>query len=73
MSEMELHFRGLKYHLNVSTYRRVVAEAMTRYYLEKMNDKGEEINRKKLLERVNLSLYSMNIEEVSYGFIRQFC
>ncbi|MCQ6267133.1 hypothetical protein M1K46_15860 [Fictibacillus sp. WQ 8-8] len=72
MSEIMLHLKALEDSLDEQTYRFVVAEAVAKYYIMLIRKTEKKVDRYQLLERVNLKLRSLGIDEVSYGYLRKW-
>ncbi|SFE26509.1 hypothetical protein SAMN05428981_104226 [Bacillus sp. OV194] len=72
MSEMMVHLKAIEDSLDKETYRFVVAEAIAKYYIMLIRKTKKKIDRYQLLDRTNLMLRSLGIDEVSYGYIRKW-
>jgi hypothetical protein len=73
MSEMIKHLKEIEHNLDKETYRSVVAEVSVKHFIKRMRDQKMKINRQLIVDRTNFVLRSMGIEEISYGFVRQYC
>jgi len=73
MNEKLNHLIIVREYMNEDLFKLAVASVLTNHYLNKMEKQGKYLMRSKLLERVNLTLRSLDVEEVSYGFLRSYC
>ncbi|WP_231398827.1 hypothetical protein [Bacillus sp. 95MFCvi2.1] len=48
------------------------ASIVANHFLELMKCKGKKVNRMQLLAGVNLMMYVLGCDQVSYGFLRKF-
>ncbi|MGY6209510.1 hypothetical protein ACXEO8_06005 [Cytobacillus firmus] len=70
MKEKLHHLQHLKDSMDKDLFKLAAASVLVKYFLEEMNNQGKNIERTKMLDRVNLSLRSIGCSEVSYGFMR---
>lgn len=70
MKEKLYHVNQLKDGLSEHQYRLVAATVISNYYVDRMKQTGRKLDRMSMLERVNLTLKGLGLEEVSYGFLR---
>jgi hypothetical protein len=73
MKENLYHLQMIKGSVDDNLFKLVAASMLTNYYLKVMKKKEARINRSKLLDRVNLTLRSIGVAEISYGFVRSYC
>ncbi|MBS4194353.1 hypothetical protein [Lederbergia citri] len=66
------HLLMVKDCMNEDEFRFTVARVLTNHCLQELDRTGRKMNRMKLLDRVNLSLRSIGIKEVSYEYMRKY-
>ncbi|MFJ7682612.1 hypothetical protein [Peribacillus butanolivorans] len=72
MKEKLNHLQIVRGIIDEDKFRFAAATILIDHYLDEMKNKGKNMKRTNLLDRVNLSLRSMGNGEVSYGFIRRW-
>lgn len=70
MNEKLQHLLVVKNDMDKDLFRFAAASVVIKHFIDKLKNQGKYMERSKLLFRVNLSLRSIGIDEVSYGFIR---
>ncbi|MDR6120611.1 hypothetical protein QFZ87_000208 [Bacillus sp. SLBN-46] len=66
------HLIKVREYLTSEQYRAAVATIVAQDLVEKVQEKDISCKRAVVFDRTNLTLQSMGIPEVSYGFIRKF-
>lgn len=72
MNDKLFYLKQIKDDLDEETFKYVAAEVTVKYYINSFISRGLKINRAKVMDRTNLALKSLGVEEVSYGYIRKF-
>jgi hypothetical protein len=72
MYEKLNHLIMVREYMHEDVFKSAVASVLANHYLSMMNKQGKDMMRSKMLERVNLTLRSIGVDEVSYGFMRSF-
>ncbi|MED0667742.1 hypothetical protein P4T04_15560 [Bacillus badius] len=65
------HLKEIKDYLAEETFKYVVAELTAKHFTNLFIDRGLKVNKRRVLERTNLVLRNLGVEEVSYGFVRR--
>lgn len=73
MKENLYHLEMVRDYMDDDSFKFAVASMLTNYYIEGMMKHSKGVNRSKLLDRVNLTLRALDVNEVSYGFMRSWC
>jgi hypothetical protein len=66
------HLKQLKNDIDAETYRFLVADIIIKYYVELLQTNEVVKNRRYVLKMVNKALKSLGVDEVSYGYVRNF-
>jgi hypothetical protein len=72
MDDKMVYLRQLKNDLDDETFRYVAAEVAIKYYTNMFIGRGLRVSKSKVLDRTNLTLKALGVDEVSYGYVRQF-
>jgi hypothetical protein len=66
------HLRELKNDIDAETYRFLAADIIIKYYVDLLQTNEVTKNRRYVLKMVNRALKSIEVDEVSYGYVRNF-
>lgn len=72
MNDKLFYLKQIKDDLDEETFKFVAAEVTVKYYINSFIDRGLKINRAKVMDRANLALKSLGVDEISYGYVRKF-
>ena len=72
MQQKLSYLKYLESSLNPQTYKMAVKNIVTSHWIKELNRRSLVLNRVELLSRINLTLYNLNEDEVSYSYLRKY-
>lgn len=72
MNEKLDYLKEIRGVIGEEQFKFCAASIVANHFLELMKYKGKKVNRMELLTRVNLMMYVLGCDSVSYGFLRKF-
>jgi len=72
MLEKMEHLNVVRIEIGEEAFRINAATIITKYYTDWLKVRGIKRNRMSILNHVNLKLLGLDVDKVSYGFIRKF-
>jgi hypothetical protein len=66
------HLRAIRNDMDKETFKFVATDIIIKYYVELLQTNEVSKNRQYVLKMVNKALKSIDVDEVSYGYVRNF-